>query len=140
MREEEALIIFGLFMLFWLAVWYTVNVFYLLTLSKALNRVDESRREMAPGMVWLNLIPLFNLGWHIYTVIKLSDALAREFDVRQIAYQNKPGFVIGLVASILMCTSIIPYIGGLLWIGGVVCGIIYWVQVAEFSKQIAEPA
>ncbi len=95
---------------------------------------------MSPGMVWLNLIPLFNLGWHIYTVVQMSGALAKEFDARQISYENKPGYVIGLVASILMITSIIPYIGFLLWIGGVVCGIIYWVQIAEFSKKIAQPA
>lgn len=127
-------------MFFWLAVWYVTNVFYLLTLSKALKRVDESRRGMSPGMVWLNLIPLFNLGWHIYTVVQMSDALAKEFDARQISYENKPGYVIGLVASILMATSIIPYIGFFLFIGGAVCGIIYWVQVAEFSKKIAQPA
>lgn len=140
MQQEEALIIIGLFMFFWLAVWYVTNVFYLLTLSKALKRVDESRRGMSPGMVWLNLIPLFNLGWHIYTVVQMSDALAKEFDARQISYENKPGYVIGLVASILMATSIIPYIGFFLFIGGAVCGIIYWVQVAEFSKKIAQPA
>ncbi len=70
----------------------------------------------------------------------MSDALAKEFDVRQIGYEGKPGYVIGLVASILMATSIIPYLGGLLWIGGVVCGIVYWVQIADFSKKIAQPA
>ncbi|HEX20135.1 MAG TPA: hypothetical protein ENG78_04880 [Acidiferrobacteraceae bacterium] len=70
MREEEALIVVGLFFLFIILVWYVVNVFYLLALSKALKRVDASRRGMSPGMVWLNLIPLFNLGWHIYTVVQ----------------------------------------------------------------------
>ncbi|GMQ92054.1 MAG: hypothetical protein BMS9Abin11_1371 [Gammaproteobacteria bacterium] len=140
MREQEALIIVGLFFLFIILVWYVVNVFYLLTLNKALKRVDTSRRGMSPGMVWLNLIPLFNLGWHIYTVVQMSDALAKEFDARQIGYEGKPGYVIGLVASILMATSIIPYLGGLLFIGGVVCGIVYWVQIADFSKKIALPA
>ena len=139
MRDQEAAIIGLLVFLFIIVIWYVVNVFYLLTLTKALKQVDESRRGITPGMVWLNLIPLFNLGWHIYTVIQMSDALAKECDIRGISYENKPGYVIGLVASILMATSIIPYLGGLLWIGGVVCGIIYWVQISEFSRKIAQP-
>ena len=138
-KESTLLIIFGLFILAYIVIWYVVNIFYLRTLSKTLQRIDQSRRGMSPGMVWLNLIPLFNFGWHIYTVIQMSDGLAREFAARQINHNEKPGYALGLTASILMITSIIPYIGGLLWLAGVICGIIYWVQVAGFSKKISAP-
>ena len=61
-------------------------------------------------------------------------------DARQIGYDNKPGYAIGLVASILMAISIIPYIGFILFIGGAVCRVSYWVQVADFNRKFAQPA
>ena len=53
-------------------VYLVVDIFYLMTLQKCLNRVSEENRGMSPGLVWLNLIPLFGLGWHFYTVIKIN--------------------------------------------------------------------
>lgn len=38
-----------------------VAIFYLLTLMRALQKCSPQSRTMQPGMVWLLLIPLFNL-------------------------------------------------------------------------------
>ncbi len=46
------LLAMGVFLIPW--------IFYLLTLSKALNRCSPANRSMSPGQVWLLLIPLFN--------------------------------------------------------------------------------
>jgi hypothetical protein len=39
-------------------------IFYLRTLGQVLRAVAARNRTMAPGLVWLNLIPVFSLGWH----------------------------------------------------------------------------
>src|SRR6266566_5053009 len=119
--ETMAGLVAGTVGMIFFAIWLVVIIFYLLTLQKALTRVREVRRAMSPGLVWLNLIPLFNLGWHIYTVIKVSESLAQEFDARQIKHDGKPGFAIGLAASILFITAIIPLLGMFLALAGIVC-------------------
>jgi hypothetical protein len=38
-----------------------INIFFLLTLSRCLSRVQPRNRDMEPGMVWINLIPCFSM-------------------------------------------------------------------------------
>ena len=54
------------------AVLLVPMIFYLLTLQKALNRCSPECRAMNPGMVWLMLIPLFNVVWQFFIVINLA--------------------------------------------------------------------
>ena len=59
-----------------------LQILFLLNLHRTLAQVREDNREMSPGMVWLNLIPLFNLIWGVITVSKLTNSLEREFQAR----------------------------------------------------------
>jgi hypothetical protein len=36
----------------------------------------------------------------------------------------------------LFCASIIPVIGALFSLGGLVCWILYWIKIAGFSKKL----
>jgi hypothetical protein len=115
-------------------------IFYLLTLQKALNRCSPESRAMQPGMVWLMLIPLFNLVWHFFVVLNIAKSLEAEFRKRGIASEPNPGKTIGLVMCILACCGIIPILGILCSLGGLVCWIIYWIKIAGFSSKLAAPA
>lgn len=112
-------------------------IFYLLTLQKALTRCSLENRAMQPGMVWLMFIPFFNLVWHFIIVGNLAKSLAAEFQQRGIAEEPAPGKTIGLTMCILNCCCVIPFLGGLCALGGLVCWIIYWVQIAGFSGKLA---
>jgi hypothetical protein len=114
-----------------------VMVFYLLTLMRALERCSPESRAMQPGLVWLNLIPCFNLVWMFFTVLNIAKSLDAEFKKRNIAAEPLPGRSVGLAMCILNCCSIIPYLGCLAGIGGLVCFIIYWIKIAGYSKQLA---
>lgn len=114
-------------------------IFYLLTLQKALNRCSPENRAMAPGMVWLMFIPLFNLVWHFFVVINISKSLEAEFQKRGMSEEPQPGKTIGMVMCILACCGIIPFLGALCSLGSFVCWIIYWIKIAGFSGKIAAP-
>jgi hypothetical protein len=116
-----------------------VGIFYCLTLQKALSRCSPQNRTLSPGLVWLYLIPIFNLVWHFFIVINLSKSLHAEFVSRNIVEEPNPGQGIGLATCILNCTSWIPYLGYITGIAGFVCWIIYWVKIAGFSNKIALP-
>ena len=114
-------------------------IFYLLTLQKALKRCSPEVRAMEPAMVWLMFIPLFNIVWHFIVVGNLAKSLAGEFRRRGIAEEPAPGKTIGLTMCILHCCGIIPFLGVLCSLGGLICWIIYWVKIAGFSGKLALP-
>ena len=128
----------GIFVVF--AILLIPTIFYLLTLQKALNRCSPENRAMQPGMVWLMLIPLFNLIWHFLVVINLAKSLGAELQKRGIAEEPEPGKTIGLAMCILGACGLIPLLGGLCSLGSLVCWIVYWVKIAGFSNKLALPA
>lgn len=141
METNEAmagLMAFGMVVgLLMMAVWLTVTILFILTLQKALNRCAPENRAMSPGQTWLLLIPLFNFVWSFIVVLNMAKSLKAEFDKRNLAIEEAPGKVLGLLACILSIAGIIPYLGTLLGLGGLVCFILYWVKIAGYSKQLA---
>ena len=114
-------------------------VFYLLTLQNTLKEVSDANRKMPPGQVWLQLIPLFGTVWQFIIVNRLADSLRDEFASRNIqSNEDRPGFALGLTTCILTCMGMIPYIGMLFSLGGLVCWIIYWVKVSEFKRMLQQ--
>ncbi len=142
MSDQDAwavvLVLLGVFLVA-IVISIVVGIFYCLTLQKALNRCAPQNRAMSPGLVWLYLIPLFNLVWHFFIVINMAKSLHAEFVYRGIAEEPSPGQGIGLAACILDVASLIPYVNYLTGIGFLVCWIIYWVKIAGYSAKIEQP-
>jgi len=132
----------GLFvgMLIGLAIILVPLIFYLLTLQKTLNRCAPENRAMAPGLVWLMFIPMFNIIWHFFIVINVAKSLGAEFQKRGITEEPQPGKTIGLIMCILAACGIVPILGILCSLGALVCWILYWVKIAGFSSKLAAPA
>ncbi len=134
-----------------LAAFITIFVFYLLTLQKALNHCSPENRAMQPGLVWLLLIPCFSPIWHFLVVFNLAKSLDTEFQKRALREPPQPGKHIGLAMCILavladVCSAIgiipllgLPFaLGGIVFgFGGLVCWIVYWVQIAGYSRKLA---
>lgn len=117
-----------------------LEIFFLLSMQKALNRCSPSNRTMEPGMVWLQLIPVFGMVWSFFVVLKTSESLDAEIRYRNITGQERnPGRGVGLASCILSAwvslVGWIPYIGLFLsflpGIACVVCWIIYWVRISR---------
>ncbi len=112
-------------------------VFYLLTLRKALERCSTESRTMAPGKVWLMLIPLFNIVWHFLVVTGVSNSLHNEFVKRSLPVSGSAAAKkLGLAMCILMASAIIPVVGLLTWLAGLVCWIVYWVKISILSERL----
>lgn len=113
------------------------KIFYLITLQNAMNTVRPEFRKMPPGQVWLELIPLFGLVWQFFNVINVSDSLKKEFVARGIpTAEERPGYSVGITFCILFCCSVVPILGVLAAIGGIVCWIIFWVKIANYRAEL----
>ena len=126
------IIFMGIFLLPWF--------FFLLNLQTLLNTVHPANRRMSPGLVWLNFIPVFSLGWFIYTVTKVKDSVNAEFQSRAWYIDGDLGYNVGLTAGILWVASFfigwIPFIGCVLPLAGAVCWIIYWLKMSDLRHRL----
>ena len=112
--------------------------FYLSTLKKALLKCSNENREMSPGLVWLFFIPIFNLGWHFYIVLKVAKSLKKELETRGINIDSMPGQSVGITMCVLTIFTALPLsIQPVITIAAIICWIIYWIKIAGFSSQLS---
>jgi hypothetical protein len=131
------IILLGVYLLPWF--------FFLMNLQALLSNLSPENRRMSPGKVWLNFIPIFQLGWFIYTVVKVRDSLSAEFKTRGWFVDGDLGYNVGLTAGVLWVASFvigwIPFIGWVLPLAGTVCWIIYWLKISDLKNRLdARPA
>lgn len=114
-------------------------IFYLITLQNTLKKVRPQFRQMPPGQVWLMLIPLFSMVWQFLMVGYIADSLRAELDARGLPREEeRPGYGVGLAMAICSPASLIPGIGGLIGLGGLVLWIIYWVKIHNYSQRLGQ--
>lgn len=112
------------------------TIFYLLTLQKALSMCSPASRTMAPGLVWLLLIPLLDIIWQFFVVIAISKSLHNEFVKRNMIESPTPGRGVGLAMCILFMASYIPHLGVPAGVAAFICWIIYWIKIAGYSAKL----
>jgi hypothetical protein len=138
-------------------------ILFLLTQQNALKAVRPENRRMRPGLVWLQLIPLFGQVWQFFVVARISASLKKErtsfkddsivglsdFTVAE-DWGKRPTYAIGLTYCILfVCNILIEFrsntnqfeqIHGLIALAMITCWIIYWVRLAAAKRKIRRPA
>lgn len=115
------------------------GIFYLLTLQKALDKCAPTSRTMQPGLVWLLLVPFFNVIWHFFVVLAMAKSLANEFARRGMpGPEAQPGQSIGLIMCTLACCGLIPVLGVLASLAAFVLWIMYWVKIAGYSQTLGQ--
>lgn len=131
----------GIILIIGLLIGLTVVIFFLLTLQRALEAVSPDLRKMQPGMVWLNLIPIFGLAWMFVTVIGISDSIRDEYRRRGLPLDSdRPTFGIGIAYAVLSVCGWVPGLNYITPIGGLVCFIIYWVNVNTYKDNLNNPS
>jgi len=137
-QNDDALAIVIIVMVAFMAIGIAIQVMYLLTLSRALKNCDPRNRAMDPSHVWLNLIPLFGMVWIFITVNRIADSLADEYDDRRLRVDGDFGRNQGVMYNVMFLLGIIPYIGGIFSIVGLIMWILYWIKIAGYSRRLAE--
>jgi hypothetical protein len=106
-------------------------VLYVLALSNILKKCSPTSRTMQPAMVWLLLIPLFNLVWHFVVVLAVGRPLGNEFKARGIPLSDpEPGKSLGIAMCVCGVCGIIPGVG-LVYL---ILLFVYWGKISGFSR------
>jgi hypothetical protein len=128
-------------------VFVAVAILFLLTQYNTLKAIQPQNRTIAPGQVWLQLIPLFNLVWQFIVVHRISESIDRERSSNNFSFEeshpiqwhpqgNRPTYQIGMAMCILNVLGWAPLLGTLARIAGLICWIVYWVQLSNNKNQI----
>jgi len=119
-----------------LVIIYIPLIFFVMTVRKNLSLIELKNRNMEPNLVWLALIPLFNIVWNFFIVNAVRDSNKKEFQTRNIQYNGDFGYGIGLAYCILFSINFVPCFNCLSPIPSLVCWIIYWIRVSELTNLI----
>jgi hypothetical protein len=135
-------------------------IFFMLTQQNTLKALKPGNRLMKPGLVWLQIIPLFGQVWQFFVVSRIARSIKKEIasrqddsilgfsDIAAVEERGKlPTFTIGITYCILICMSLtngffphlstgIGLIFGFCSLTGMICWIIYWVQLAEYKRKL----
>jgi hypothetical protein len=140
-------LVLGLIGLGFILVMLVAYIFFLITQQNTLKSIKPHNQKMSPGNVWLRLIPVFNLIWQFIVVARIADSIRAEIDDRNntsflgstepVFSNNKilrPTYAIGLATCILVLCVFIPFIESLVFLGWLVCWIIYWTQLVQYKN------
>lgn len=137
-------------------------VFFLISMQRALKRCSPENRALSPRLVWLGLIPVFNLVWQFVVVVALGRSLGNEYRARGLRGPARPGLSLGIAMACVWAVSIVAYFGlwasvlgalgrrlneyysalsifglaGILFLAGLVLWIIYWVKIHQYSSRL----
>ncbi|MEJ6981136.1 hypothetical protein WG906_11780 [Pedobacter sp. P351] len=84
-----------------LAIGLAINIFFCLALINTLLLVKEANRRLAPGLIWLLLIPGFSTFWNFFVAFKLSQSIKNELDSRDFEVEGRPTLISGLSYAII---------------------------------------
>ena len=116
------------------------GIFFIMSMQKALERCSPESRTMSPSQVWLGLIPLFNFVWQFIVVVRIASSLRNEFLRRQLPLaEAEPGQFLGITQCVLALLCWIPAISWIVAVPSLVCWIVYWVKISNYSRQLEAP-
>ena len=122
-----------------LAVWLIISALFSMTLYFCFMEIAPGNRKIHPGLSWLLMIPFVSIVANFFVIPKLADSLALEYNRRSIPLtQQRPTFNIGIAYAACSVAGFMPLIGGLIRLAGIVCFIIYWVQVADARRTLRQ--
>jgi hypothetical protein len=107
-------------------------------LYNAQNAIPPEHQRVKPGMIWLLMIPLFNLVWNFFTFPKISDSYASYFQSRGRTDVGDAGRGIGLAFAICAACSIIPCVGVFTALASLVLLILFLVKIYGLKSQIGQ--
>ena len=121
-----------------------IRLLFYFSIFRCLKQVQPDNRRIHPHLVWLNIIPVFNLVWHIHTVFSVKTSLESEYRGRDIPIADDfgllPGFMFSVMAIVLFAGDYLisegmsPTIRKVVLIFLVVNGLIYWYKLLKYTS------
>jgi hypothetical protein len=100
------------------------------------QRVPSAFRKLEPSLVWLLVIPCFNLVWNFYVFPGLADSFKAYFDSVGESSVGNCGRDVGLGYAVCSAASLIPFVGCLTGVATLALLILFLVKANELKNRI----
>jgi len=107
------------------------NIFFMFSLQRAFVSIDDQYRSIAPSLVWLLLIPIFNFIWIFFLIVYLRDGYKKMWENNRLTKQTTAGFGVGVAYAVCWALCMVPGLNIVIWLPALVLWILYWVQVSQ---------
>ena len=135
-------------------------ILFFLAQQRILQVISPENREMSPGSVWLQLIPVFFFFLQFIVVVRISHSVSMELaskmgeailDNSQVQIKGtdeSPTYTIGIAYCILTTLGVIinystrhsssplALFGSFFGLTGMICWIIYWVRLVNTKNKL----
>ena len=138
-NDEEAALLAGGFLMVILiivVVVFAIMIFIYWLLYSALAAVPQQYREMEPGMVFLMLIPCFNLIWVFFVGARIPRSFQNYFEAHERYDHGDCGAQIGLWWGICTVCQIIPLVNYIAGPAALVLLIVFLVKISSMKGEI----
>ena len=124
-----------------LALGVAVMVF----LQACLAKVPPEHRRMAPALVWLLLIPCFNIFWSFFVFLKVAQSFRTHFEAEGVTDVGDCGQAIVLAYCILVCcaamfVAFVPVLGALFGVAALLMLVITLLRFQSLKQRITSEA
>jgi hypothetical protein len=137
---------------------FGLAILFTLTQHNTLKAIRPANRRLKPGLVWLQLIPFFNMYWLFHVVVRISQSAVKEklafrddsilgiADDAATRHGKHPTLAMGISYAALWAIYFLHLFGPiqkdvttvfvLVALAMIVCWIIYWVQLVQLKRKI----
>jgi hypothetical protein len=119
---------------------FAVNILVVFLLYTDFERIPRNFRKLEPGLVWLLLIPCFNVVWNFFVIPRLTESFKAYFDSIGDTSVGDCGRVLGFGYAISTASSAIPFVSCLTGIVSLVLMILFLVKANELKNRIPRTA
>jgi hypothetical protein len=104
------------------------------------KRVPAEHREIEPGLVWLLLIPLFNIIWNFFVFLRIPESYQNYFRAQGRVDTGDCGRGVGLALAICGVCSMVPCVNYIAGPAYLVLLIIFLVKAWDLRSRIPATA
>ncbi|MCE9618940.1 MAG: hypothetical protein K8R92_03415 [Planctomycetes bacterium] len=124
------------------AMWFVVQGIICWFAYSAMRKVPVEHQQMAPGLIWLNLIPLFELIWNFFVFSKVPLSLQAALKARGQESGDcgqQLGLFYSIAALVSALVSTLPILNLACWVGTIVLCIMTLMAISEAARKLPEP-
>lgn len=133
--EEAAVVVAAILFFLGIALLITfgINILICILLYTSFNKVPEEHRTLAPGMIFLLLIPLFNLIWNFFVFMRIPESYKNAFDAQGRSDVGDCGRAIGMWFAICAAGTFVPCVNYISGPAALVLLIIFLVKMFKLK-------
>jgi hypothetical protein len=120
------------------AIVLAIEIVVCLILSNALSRIPQQFRQIEPGMVWLLLIPCFNVVWNFFVFPKVARSYRAYFASRGDDSHGDCGETLGWWYAGVYVGTVVPCLNYLAGPAALILLIILLVKFSGLKNHVVE--